>query len=121
SPAHAEDLVEPFDEEVGAVPGDAQWWLDLEHVRVVAGGVVDDAELAQPFADRCGLLGCRLPGLGISYQLDSLVEAAAVDAADDRVPLGERPEPLRQVPAHSCGVVLQVLLANRVEDRQADG
>ena len=58
---------------------------------------------------------------GISHQLDALVEAAAVDAADDRVPLGERAEPLRQVRAHSCGVVLQVLLANRVEYRQPDG
>ena len=51
SPAHAEDLVELVDEEVGAVLGDAQRGLDLEHIRVVAGGVVDDAELAQPFAD----------------------------------------------------------------------
>jgi hypothetical protein len=114
SPARAEDLVEPVDVEVGALRGDAQWRLDLEHVGVVAGGVLDDAELEQPFADGRRLGCCRLLRLRIPDELDPLVEATAVDTADDRVPRGERTQTLSPNPRLEGPDVVSVGLTGSV-------
>src|SRR4051794_30525851 len=74
SPAGAQHQLELLDEEVRALPRDAERRLDLEHVQVVARGLHDDPELAHPLADRLGDLGRRLARLAVRDELDARVE-----------------------------------------------
>src|SRR5207244_13340034 len=114
-----EGAVEGVGEEVSAVGVDAQRWLDLEDVEVVAGGLDDDAEVEHAFAELGRLLGGGFQGLAVAYQFQAEVEAAAVHGTDDGMVLGEGLELCLEAGAGAHGVALEVLVAQGVQDGEA--
>ena len=87
---------------------------------MIAGRLDDHAEFEHAVADRRGLLGRRFEGVRVADHLDAEVQPDAVHGADDRVLVLQRLQSRLQMCADACGVLLQSLVAQHVEDGDTD-
>src|SRR5579862_2000496 len=116
----AERLLEGLDEQVRIIVAERHRGPDLHDVVVRPVGAEQDAALAHPVGDERGLLTRRLQGLAVLHELHAEEEAGAADVPDERVTVGERPQPRQQARSHAQRMLLELLVAQHVEHGQAD-